>query len=521
MSRPATGSVLTTKLRDGSRKFRLRFAAGGERQDLILHERPGCECGCGGGWTETAARTELGNVQARIRAGVYQRPQPLALPEPPAEVPTFHEYASSWLAAKRDGTIGEKPLSASTYRGYRTGLSLHLLPFFARYRLNQIDRQLCLAFKAHQIREASELREAIAAGAVIRTRTGQPRRPLGAASIRDLIKLLAMILDEAVEDEIIPTNPARGKRMRVRVPKPRRSFLELDELADLLDAASAQDALPTFPAEVLTGERTAAKVARRIAAGHRPSDIAAELGLAKATVTFHLGRLGVRDPIGYLGRRGVLEILARSGVRASEVCDLRIRDVRLHDPHGARFHIRDAKTDPGIREVQMTPDLVQAVVEHLDRLRRAGQPTHPDAYLVPNRRGGRLTRDRVGTILAEAVGEATRRRVERGVPAMPHVTPHSLRRTYISLALLANDYDIKWVMGQVGHADSKMTLDVYAQLGQRVPRHHGENLDQLLRGAGAEDERGRAQESSHGSAKTRLTMGVGADIRPVREPSLG
>jgi hypothetical protein len=27
-----------------------------------------------------------------------------------------------------------------------------------------------------------------------------------------------------------------------------------------------------------------------------------------------------------------------------------------------------------------------------------------------------------------------------------------------------------WVMSQVGHADSKMTLDVYAQLEQRVQR---------------------------------------------------
>lgn len=36
-------------------------------------------------------------------------------------------------------------------------------------------------------------------------------------------------------------------------------------------------------------------------------------------------------------------------------------------------------------------------------------------------------------------------------------------------------------MSQVGHADSNMTLDVYAQLEQRIPRDHGENLDRLLR----------------------------------------
>jgi hypothetical protein len=49
--------------------------------------------------------------------------------------------------------------------------------------------------------------------------------------------------------------------------------------------------------------------------------------------------------------------------------------------------------------------------------------------------------------------------------------------------LVANSYDLEWVMGQVGHADSKMTMDVYSQLQQRVKRQHGENFDQLVRGA--------------------------------------
>jgi hypothetical protein len=38
-------------------------------------------------------------------------------------------------------------------------------------------------------------------------------------------------------------------------------------------------------------------------------------------------------------------------------------------------------------------------------------------------------------------------------------------------------------MSQVGHADSRMTLDVYAQLEQRVDRSHGTNFDRLLRAA--------------------------------------
>ncbi|UJA21629.1 tyrosine-type recombinase/integrase [Thermoleophilia bacterium SCSIO 60948] len=490
MARPARGNIQTTTLADGTEKYRLRFQANGERRDVILHERRDCSCGCGGGWSKRTARAELDTIIAKVRAGVWRTPLPRSAPAPPNGMPSFHEYASSWLERKRNGTIGDRTITPSTYQHYRGALTNHVLPYFARHRLDEIDRHLCLAFKAHVIREATELREAIAAGAEIRDRRGRRCVPIGASYLKKLIGVLAMVLDEAVEDELIDRNPARGKRMRVRVPKPKRSFLELDELAELLDAAAAQETLPRFAAEALAGDGTQARVARRAAAGRRPQDIARELGITKQTVSFHLNRLGAAAPIGYIGRRAVVEILARSGVRASELCDLRIRDVRLHDPAGARFHIRDAKTDAGVREVQMTPDLVEAAVEHLDRLRRAGKPTDPNAYLVPNRRGGRMDRQRVGEIVGEAAKLASTRRAERDLPALPHITPHSLRRTYISLALVANDFDVKWVMSQVGHADSKMTLDVYAQLEQRIPRHHGENLDRLLRGEAPGDDSG-------------------------------
>src|SRR5437016_4021266 len=84
-------------LKHGTRAFRLRFRAHGGRQELTLHERAGCPCGCGGGWSEPAARTELGNVCARAREGVWERPRPPAEPPGSPQAPTFHEYASAWL----------------------------------------------------------------------------------------------------------------------------------------------------------------------------------------------------------------------------------------------------------------------------------------------------------------------------------------------------------------------------------------------------------------------------------------
>jgi integrase len=80
---------------------------------------------------------------------------------------------------------------------------------------------------------------------------------------------------------------------------------------------------------------------------------------------------------------------------------------------------------------------------------------------------------------------------QQGLPPLPRTTPHTLRRTYISIALPANKFDVKWVMGQVGHADSKMTMDVYAHLQQRLKRQHGEAFDAIIR---------EAEELMHGDA---------------------
>ena len=156
--------------------------------------------------------------------------------------------------------------------------------------------------------------------------------PLGPASIRKLLDTLAAILDDAVEDGHIERNPARGNRMRIRVPKPSRSFLELDELAALIDAAARQDT-PSTPKRVRaasTGE-TATKVAALLPRGTSQGEIANELGLAKSTVNWHARRFGVRGPATYVGRAFVARVLGYSGVRNTELCDMRIRDVRLHD----------------------------------------------------------------------------------------------------------------------------------------------------------------------------------------------
>jgi integrase len=132
----------------------------------------------------------------------------------------------------------------------------------------------------------------------------------------------------------------------------------------------------------------------------------------------------------------------------------------------------------------MSPALAAMVTTHLARLDLLDLPSDPSAYLVQNLRGGKLSRGRVAQIVEKAASLAADRMVAKGMAPLPHTTPHTLRRTYISIALVANRFDVKFVMSQVGHADSAMTMDVYAQLEQRAKRSHGANFDRLLAEAG-------------------------------------
>jgi integrase len=470
-------------LADGSRAFRIRVRINGQREPIVLHERHGCTCGCGGGWDEPSARTEMGNILARIRAGVWERPEPpstLVSTAAGGEVPTYDAYAGWFLQAKVDGVIGEKPIAPNTRKKdkWRLGYSRR---FFAGVPLDEIDENLALEFKADLLAESREQQEAIAAGADLRDQNGRKVVPLGLTSIKMILDSFASVLDEAIEDKHREDNPARSKRMHISAPKPKRSFLEMDELAAMLAAASDQDVgLPDLAGITVATGSSAEKVARLAAGGRRPKQIAAELSLSKGAVDYHLKQLGIDLGRGYVGRRVICELLGRAGLRVSEVCDLKIGKVRLHDPEGARLRIVDAKTEAGERVVEITPEQAEIIIEHIDRLRRAGMPTGAEDYLVPNARGRRISRQRIGKIVRAAAKRASERLVARGLPPLPNTTPHTLRRTYISGALRANEFDVKWVMSQVGHKDSAMTMDVYAQLQQRAERHHGANFDRLL-----------------------------------------
>ena len=98
------------------------------------------------------------------------------------------------------------------------------------------------------------------------------------------------------------------------------------------------------------------------------------------------------------------------------------------------------------------------------------------------------------------------------------ITPHSLRRTFISL-LLAIGREVPYVMRQVGHADPKVTLSIYAQVmyqgeGERERlKLLSESSDWALLGTGGD--KGPSEPGE------QLTLADGATSDAIENPSYG
>ena len=253
--------------------------------------------------------------------------------------------------------------------------------------------------------------------------------PLSNESINKTLVTLTQILDSAVERGLLDSNPARGKRRRLKTVKPVRRQLEADDLKELLAVAGEMD--------------------RNLFRGHR------------------------------IGRRPMIAAMAKSGLRVTEMCRLRWRDV---DVHHERLVIDEAKTDAGNRHVDLSLD----VMEELMAWRAERQPASPDEYVFPTASGRPRDKENISRrVLGPTVKRANELRAERDLPPLPKVTPHALRRTYISLMIEAGA-PLPYVMSQVGHADSRTTLEIYAQVQKRLSRKQVHRaFDDLLANAGS------------------------------------
>ena len=409
MPRRPTGSIVEHEGSDGQTYYAMRFRAYGKRRYVAL-----------GPVGRDEAESRLRYTLADVERGIWQ---PTQAPEPPPEPEptiTFHEYAEQWWVEH------EGEWSENTRADYRWRLELHLLPFFGEQELDGITIAEVDRYKAFKLGERERCQAAKASADKAGERYDGPPG-ITAPSINKTLTTLSAVLETAEERGLITRNSARGRRRRVRVRKPRRTWL---------DTASQIDALLTAAAELDKEAPSHKKVARR----------------------------------------AMLSTLVFSGLRIGELLDLRWKDVDLA---AGRLRVGRAKTEAGQRDVTLLPVLR----DDLTALKASRRNAGPTAYVFGTTKGGQQSASNVRTrVLAAAVDRANDTLASAGENPLPeHLTPHSLRRTFASV-LYAIGRQPPDVMVEMGHTDPSLALRIYAH-AMRLDGTEQGRLQALVEGA--------------------------------------
>jgi len=433
MARPNSGEVTERPWKDGKTiTFGARLYAYGRRHRLVFGTNTQ-------GWNDTRADIELESIQQQVERGTWVPPEKKTSVKPTREErPDGHQpfgpFARKVVERKQRHGLAEGTLEDHAWRfGY-------LVDYFGRFELLDIDVAMMDDFRDEMVKRAQVIRKAAKRSKpvmeTVKGKSGKtyqrPKKPLANSSINKLLELLSLIMQVAVDYEYVPRDPVKvGQRSERFLPTPKKSrtFLEVDQLQSLLEAAGELD--------------------RDKQRAHR------------------------------IGRRGALATLSLTGFRISELCDMPCSQVDLAR---ARFKIADAKTEKGVREVEMTLWNRDELLAHREQRLRDGFPMGPaDQFFgthTGRRRDSNRFRDRV---LARSVKHANKKRAEKGLAPLPKITPHSLRRTWAMLAAQAGR-DPHWIADQIGHTSAAFTLQVYQQTrNRRVTDKERQAIWELMR----------------------------------------
>ena len=194
-------------------------------------------------------------------------------------------------------------------------------------------------------------------------------RSLSNRSINATIALLAQVLETAVEYEHIQFNPARGRRRRLKVAQPARTWLEPEQVKPLLSAT-----------------------VRGLRGG--------------GTMPDHRMRT--------LFATGVC-----TGLRVGELLALRWRDVNLAQ---GRLTVIDSKTDAGRgREIDLWPEIREELAVYKTQARHA----QPESYVFATATGKADTRSNIAKRLKRAAERANEALADSDTPPIPPRSPRT------------------------------------------------------------------------------------------------
>jgi site-specific recombinase XerD len=164
-----------------------------------------------------------------------------------------------------------------------------------------------------------------------------------------------------------------------------------------------------------------------------------------------------------LFHRAMLRTLYSTGVRRTEMCNLKVEDI---DSQRMLIHIRQGKGGKE-RDVPLSPNLLGTLREYYRWMR-------PQTYLFPGTvNGSRADKPITSKVPWEACQEAAKR---AGITK--RVSPHLIRHSFAT-HLRETGADLPTVQALLGHTDLKPT-SIYLHLSERHRKAAGTALDKAV-----------------------------------------
>lgn len=309
---------------------------------------------------------------------------------------TMDQYFENWIEGKK---LSAKP---STIRVYLTYYKPYASPVIGSIQLDQITRRDILR---------------------IQSQAGEKLCP---TTNNNLLRVVQIILNEAVEDKLLAENPAKGVKPVKTAQKASESYhraLAEKEQEQFMDAARGNFYYELLAFQLLTGMR-----------------------------------------LGEVGALYWSDIDQENNV-------IHVRRTITRTEEGV-FYIGDSpKTDAGIRDIPMNQNIRNLLARQKEKVKTLRKDPKYSMLCFPSPRGQMISHGSVNKNIRKILSELSKQGTE-----IKSFTSHALRDTFATRYIEqgGNPQTLKTILG---HSSLSMTMDLYSQV---LPNTKQEEMDRIV-----------------------------------------
>ncbi|HJB81390.1 MAG TPA: site-specific integrase [Candidatus Flavonifractor intestinigallinarum] len=364
--------------------------------------------------TQKEVRQKLAQAVAAVDNKSYREPCKMTLGE--------------WLDIWVDTYL--KDVKPRTLKIYQDDIRLHIKPYLAAVKLNELDTHTVQRFFNTLLKSGKRVPKRDKEGKIVKKdgKTVYEGAPLSSKTVKNVHGVLHGALRQAVVNRYIPINPADGDFCKLpKIQKQEIKPLDEVQIADFLKAIHGDRFEELFLVTLFTGLRQGEV-----------------LGLTWDCVDFDNGTLLVNKQ---------MQLHQERGIKAYQLVPTK------------NSKSRTITAAPSVMSLLRRRRAIQAQ-QHLE----AG-PLWQDSDLVfTDELGRHLTKSSVYRSFKKIVAAIGR----------PDARFHDLRHSYAVAAIRSGD-DIKTVQGNLGHATAAFTLDVYGHVTDQMKQASAARMEAFIK----------------------------------------